>query len=112
MSCCSIYGARAGKVAQEGCWILSLLAYSLLRSLGEQHKDWGHKKLYPDAKNLILRHLWRGNVRELQSTLLRVALWCQGEIISDEDVRLALFQMPEKETGIAEKDVSQGVDIQ
>ena len=91
---------------------LSLLADTLLRSLGEQHKDLGHKETSLNAKNLILRHPWRGNVRELQSTLLRAALWCQGDAISADDIRQALFQMPEKEPGIAEKDVSQGVDIQ
>ena len=91
---------------------LSLLGDTLLATLGDQDSALKHKKLSPEAKNLILRHPWRGNVRELQSTLLRAALWCQGDAISADDIRQALFQMPEKEPGIAEKDVSQGIDIQ
>ncbi|WED69172.2 helix-turn-helix domain-containing protein [Pectobacterium colocasium] len=71
-----------------------------------------HKKISPDAKNLILQYAWRGNVRELQSTLLRAALWCQGDNITATDIRQALFHMPERETRLMEKDVSQGVDIQ
>ncbi len=91
---------------------LLLLGDTLLAALGEQDIALKHKKLSPEAKNLILRHPWRGNVRELQSTLLRAALWCQGQMISDEDIRQSLFQMPEKDAGIAARDVSQGIDIQ
>ena len=91
---------------------LSLLADTLLAGLGDQDAALKHKKISPDAKNIILKRPWRGNVRELQSTLLRSALWCQGDTISAEDLRQSLFQMPEKESGITQRDVSQGIDIQ
>ncbi len=80
--------------------------------MSEQDSALGGKIISPRARNLILEHSWRGNVRELQSTLLRAALWCQGDVITDDDIRQALFQMPEKESGLMDKDVSQGVDIQ
>ncbi|HMV60545.1 MAG TPA: helix-turn-helix domain-containing protein, partial [Agitococcus sp.] len=64
------------------------------------------------AKNIILQHPWRGNVRELQSTLLRAALWCQGETITAEDIRQALFEMPEKNKDLMDVNISQGIDIQ
>lgn len=91
---------------------LSLLADRLLSSLGKQDSELRHKKLSPDAKNLILKQPWRGNVRELQSTLMRAALWCQGDEITAEEIRQAMFRMPEKEAGVMDQDVSQGVDIQ
>lgn len=91
---------------------LSLLSDTLIGIMSEQDSALGGKIISPRARNLILEHSWRGNVRELQSTLLRAALWCQGDVITDDDIRQALFQMPEKESGLMDKDVSQGVDIQ
>ncbi|WP_230374671.1 sigma 54-interacting transcriptional regulator [Pseudomonas syringae] len=55
---------------------LLLLADYLLKEITAQDNSFRDKKISIDAKNLILRHPWRGNVRELQSTLLRAALWC------------------------------------
>ncbi len=89
-----------------------LLVESLLTELGSKESGFKDKKISPEAKNLILKHPWRGNVRELQSTLLRAALWSQGKTISAEDIRQSLFQMPEKTSGLLSKDVSQGIDIQ
>ena len=91
---------------------LLLLADKLLAVMGDQDVSLKHKIISPDAKNIILKNVWRGNVRELHSTLLRSALWCQNNTITAEDVSQALFQMPEKQLGIMEKDISQGVDIQ
>lgn len=91
---------------------LSLLAESLIKAMSIHDSIFKHKKISPDAKNLIIQHSWRGNVRELQSTLLRAALWCQGDDITAADVRQALFHMPERETRLMDKDVSQGIDIQ
>jgi len=96
--------------AREGD--LSLLADTLLAAMAKQDLSLEHKIISPDAKNLILKHTWRGNVRELHSTLLRAALWCQGDSITAEDINLALFKIPEKESDILDKDVSQGIDIQ
>ncbi|MFS6537594.1 sigma 54-interacting transcriptional regulator [Idiomarina loihiensis] len=90
---------------------LSLLIDSLLDALKKNDPLLGHKKISPDAKNLIFQHPWRGNIRELQSTLLRAALWCQGNIINADDIRQSLFSVPAKDDDILAKDVSQGVDI-
>ncbi len=91
---------------------LLLLADALLVLLAEQNEGFKHKELSPEAKKIILKHPWRGNVRELQSTLLRSNLWCQRESIGAEDINQALFQMPEKEADILDRDVSQGIDLQ
>lgn len=91
---------------------LSLLTDTLIKAMSTHDPMLKHKKISPEAKNIILQHPWRGNVRELQSTLLRAALWCQGDAITAADFRQALFNMPEQESGLMNKNVSQDIDIQ
>lgn len=90
---------------------LLLLAQTLLADIARQDSNLGGKKISPEAKNLILHHPWRGNVRELQSTLLRAALWCQGDEVCAADIEQALFKMPSKATDVMTLDVSQGIDL-
>lgn len=91
---------------------LLLLADSLLKEITAQDNSLKGKKISIDAKNLILRHPWRGNVRELQSTLLRAALWCPGNLIGAPDIEQALFQLPQDKQSPMSLDVSQGIDLQ
>lgn len=91
---------------------LLLLADALLAGIGGQDASLQDKKISSEAKNLILKHPWRGNVRELQTTLLRAALWCQGELITKADLDQALFKLPQQDTDLMSIDVSQGIDIQ
>ena len=91
---------------------LLLLADTLLAGIGSQDVSLKHKKISSEAKNLILRHSWRGNVRELQATLLRAALWCQGELITKADIDQSLFKVPQQDADVMSMDVSQGIDIQ
>lgn len=91
---------------------LGLLADRVLESLGRRDDHLKDKKISIAAKNLILHHPWRGNMRELHSTLLRAALWSAADTIKAEDLRRALFRMPEKERGFLDRDISQGIDIQ
>lgn len=91
---------------------LLLLAEALLAGIGRQDSSLSDKKISAEAKNLILRHPWRGNVRELQSTLLRAALWCQGDLISAADIDQAMFKLPQQDADVMALDVSQGIDIQ
>ena len=91
---------------------LLLLADSLLKKITAQDNSLKGKRISIDAKNLIIRHPWRGNVRELQSTLLRAALWCSGSVIGAADIEQALFQMPQDKQSPTSLDVSQGIDLQ
>jgi transcriptional regulator with PAS, ATPase and Fis domain len=91
---------------------ISLLAETLLSGIYASLSDREHKKLSADAKNLILKQPWRGNIRELQSTLLRASLWATGNKITAADIQQALFSMPDSKSGLLDRDVSQGVDIQ
>lgn len=70
------------------------------------------KKISVKARKIILSHAWRGNIRELYSTLLRASLWAQQEEISEADVQSALFQMPNTKTGVLDRDIKEDFEIQ
>lgn len=91
---------------------LLLLVEALLASIGSQDGSFSGKKISVEAMNVILRHPWRGNVRELQASLLRAVLWCQGDVITPADIEQALFKMQLQSAGVMSLDVSQGIDIQ
>jgi transcriptional regulator with PAS, ATPase and Fis domain len=54
------------------------------------------KRLSAGAKNALLGHRWTGNVRELQNTILRIAIASKNETISESDVQKALFTIKNK----------------
>jgi transcriptional regulator with PAS, ATPase and Fis domain len=91
---------------------ITLLAESLLAGIVKDLNVADHKKLSAEAKNLILKQPWRGNIRELQSTLLRASLWATGNKITATDIQQALFTMPDGQAGILGRDISQGVEIE
>jgi len=91
---------------------LLLLSEQLLGGIASQDVSLGNKKISAEAKNLILQHPWRGNVRELQSTLLRAALWCSGDLIAAQDIEQALFKLPDAKADVLAKDIAQGIDLQ
>lgn len=91
---------------------LLLLCEALLAVIGRQDTALAGKKISAEGKKLVLQHAWPGNVRELQATLVRAALWCQGDTIEQQDMAGALFDMPAKTDKPAGLDVSQGIDIQ
>ena len=73
---------------------LSLLIDRFLASINDENrKEPGYKskELSASARNLLLRHPWPGNVRELQNTLLRAAIWSDGAIINERDIRHSLL---------------------
>lgn len=90
---------------------LRLLTDALLAGIGSQDSSLKDKKVSLEARELIQRHPWRGNVRELHATLLRAALWCQDSLITRGDIDQALFKLPAQDNDLMAMDVSQGVDI-
>jgi DNA-binding NtrC family response regulator len=50
-----------------------------------------HKKFSPAAKNFMVQCRWPGNIRELQNTLLRAAIWTPGAVIQLEDIQEAVI---------------------
>lgn len=49
------------------------------------------KKLSATARNIMLAQKWPGNVREIYNTIQRVAIWSNGVVIQEQDVRGALL---------------------
>ncbi len=45
-----------------------------------------------EALALLVRHPWKGNVRELRNTIERAAVLCSGEVIGVDDLDLDEFQ--------------------
>ena len=94
---------------------ITLLARKLLQKLNEDAAQVpGHvqKKLSPAALKLLLRHEWRGNVRELESTLLRAIVWSRGAVIEGDDVKEALVSAPGKSrVDLLELPLGEGFDL-
>jgi len=94
---------------------LSILIDHLLRKINTESSEepgFEHKKLSVSAKNFLISQVWPGNVRELQNTLVRAAIWSEGSIIRDEDVREALLPViASKEKRILEKPLGDGLDL-
>ena len=77
---------------------LSLLIATLMTVVNEERgtePTSERRRLAPGARNLLLRHPWPGNVRELLNTLRRAVLWSANPTITQDDVRDALFAVPE-----------------
>lgn len=79
---------------------LSLLIDKLLEQTNRESKEepgYVHKKITPSARNLMLNHDWPGNIRELQNTILRAAVWSGGSSIGKEDIEDALIPQPDED---------------
>ena len=73
---------------------VGLLADRVLETTNAESRGepgYRHKKLSVEARNVLLRHSWPGNVRELSNTLMRAAIWSDGDAITAEDMRDALL---------------------
>lgn len=78
---------------------ISLLTDHFLERINRESEGepgYKHKKISASAKNLLLRHPWPGNIRELQNTLTRAAVWSMDEELVEQDIREALLPVPAK----------------
>jgi DNA-binding NtrC family response regulator len=95
---------------------LHLLLERLLEQVNRvlaKEPGYEHKKFSINAKNLMVRHSWPGNVRELYNTVLRICVWCQGEIIQEEDVCRALLPTTSLENDdILQRPLGEGFKLQ
>ncbi|MBT2989957.1 MAG: sigma 54-interacting transcriptional regulator [Candidatus Thiodiazotropha sp. (ex Ctena orbiculata)] len=75
---------------------------------------WEEKTLSPSARNLLQRHDWPGNIRELANTLTRAAVWSTSSTITEQDVGEALLELPISSgnaDGILNRPIENGVDL-
>lgn len=96
---------------------LGLLIDKLMERVNQESKsEPGHKnkKISASARNLILNHSWPGNIRELQNTLTRAAVWSSSHLIDEEDIREALLPIPSTgaENDILNKPLDSPVNLQ
>jgi DNA-binding NtrC family response regulator len=81
---------------------ISLLIDHFLRQVNETSANeagFRQKEISAAGKNLLLQHRWPGNIRELYNTILRAAIWSDGNSIDAAEIRASLMpsQPPESE---------------
>ena len=97
---------------------LGPLIDALLSTINEQsatEPGYARKRLLPGAKNFLLQHSWPGNLRELENTLRRAAVWSEGNEITEADAWDAVVSMPSdalSETSIIGRPIEGGIDLQ
>ena len=94
---------------------LGLLADALLKKINDEasgQPGYENKTFSVKARNIIQSHPWRGNIRELYSTLLRASLWSQGSKITESNIEAALFKAPGPGGGVLDRDLDDTFSIQ
>jgi len=77
---------------------LGLLIEHLLEDINAKsasEPDWVKKKLSASGKNLLLKHAWPGNIRELENRLKKAIVLSDGNFIGPEDLGLTADDLPE-----------------
>lgn len=95
-----------------GPLIEALLETINAQSTGEP--GYRRKRLSAGAKNFLIQQPWAGNLRELENTLRRAAVWSDGDEIMEADVWDALLSFPDRAragNGILGKPIEEGVDL-
>ena len=71
-----------------------------------------HKKISPEARNLLLLHRWPGNIRELYHTLLRATIWSSSAIIEATDIQRSLLDIRKDNASLLDRQLGKGFDLQ
>ena len=91
--------------------IIPLAKHFIDKAAGELKKD--IRGMDPGAVRLLNRHTWPGNIRELQNTMERAVLMCEGPFIRQEDLHLFNDGQPgmQNPTGVSLRLPPEGVDL-
>lgn len=96
---------------------VSLLIERFLERINKESGNepgYRQKKLSASARNLLILHSWPGNIRELQNTLTRAAVWSLDDELGEEDIREALLPIPPSSKGneaILNQPLEEGIDL-
>jgi len=96
---------------------ISLLIDRLLEQINRESSSepgYKHKNISANAKNLMIQYSWPGNIRELQNTLTRAAVWSSGSTIRVKDISDALLPIPNgaEDNKIMNRPVDKGINLQ
>ena len=92
----SVFTIEIPPLRERGEDIILLAEYFLKRFSEEYKKDC--KILSDEAKEMLMRYSWKGNVRELKNLMERIVILCDSEVIKPEHLGIM--------TGAAVKDYS------
>ncbi|MBX9635847.1 MAG: sigma-54 dependent transcriptional regulator, partial [Magnetospirillum sp.] len=67
---------------------ISILADHFIKKYSESNGI-SHRPLSPEARQMLVRHVWRGNVRELENSMHRAVLLASGAEIGPEAIVLS-----------------------
>ena len=94
---------------------IGLLIDHLLDRINEEGKGepgYTHKKISASAKNLMKSYPWPGNIRELQNTLTRSAIWADADIIDEGDIRESMLSVEgNRDIDILNRPLEDGVNL-
>lgn len=95
---------------------IGLVVDTLLERINREAQlqpGYSNKLLSVSARNIILKHSWPGNIRELHNTLLRASVWANGGEITKQDVEEALaVSLPTKQDTVLDRPLGNGLNIQ
>ncbi|MFQ5680356.1 MAG: sigma-54 interaction domain-containing protein, partial [Gemmatimonadota bacterium] len=80
---------------------------------GEEQPGYVDKRLSAGARNLLSHHDWPGNIRELQNTLRRAAIWSSEGTLTVEDIREAILPStdPRGQDSLLDRPLGEGLDL-
>ena len=93
---------------------ISLLLDKALDSANKEFARYGdtkYKKISEPAKKTLLTYPWPGNIREMNNTVMRAALWSRGEVINEKHARQALLALPDAEIPLLNRPLGNGFSL-
>jgi DNA-binding NtrC family response regulator len=93
----NVFNVHLPALRERGDDVL-LLADSFVRSLAARMGK-GDVTLSRDARELLLRHAWPGNIRELQNAVERALITCDGALITAAHLAIPLPCEPSRPPG-------------
>ena len=95
-----VFNVHLPRLRERGDDVL-LLADSFIRSLAAKMGQ-GDVTLSRDARELLQRHAWPGNIRELQNAVERALISCEGTLVTAAHLAIPLPSEPISPTGSPE----------